>query len=44
VVWQQNRSSSGSDGSAVGFGQLGDAVRAEGENVLAVKLTYWLPM
>lgn len=44
VVWQQNRSSSGSDGSAVGFGKLGDAVRAEGENVLAVKLTYWLPM
>jgi hypothetical protein len=44
VVWQQNRASSGSDGSAVGFDRLGDAVRAEGENVLAVKLTYWLPM
>jgi hypothetical protein len=44
LVWQQNRAASGSDGSAVGFDRLGDAVRAEGENVLAVKLTYWLPM
>lgn len=44
VVWQQNRAASGADGSAVGLEQLGDALRAEGENVLAVKLTYWLPM
>ncbi|MEN8374214.1 MAG: DUF5916 domain-containing protein [Gemmatimonadota bacterium] len=44
VVWQQNRSADSDAGSAVGFGELGDAVRAEGENVLAVKLTYWLPM
>ena len=44
VVWQQNRAASGADGSAVGFDNLGDAVRAEGENVLAVKLTSWLPL
>ncbi len=44
VVWQQNRSEAAADGRLVGGGELLDAFSAEGQNVLAVKFSYWLPM
>jgi hypothetical protein len=42
VVWQQNRASSAPEGSHVGIGDLFDTVSAPGDNVFAVKLSYWL--
>ncbi|MDX1624839.1 MAG: DUF5916 domain-containing protein, partial [Gemmatimonadota bacterium] len=42
LVWQQNRSRAGSDADRVGGGELLDAFSADGENVLAVKLTWWM--
>lgn len=44
LVWQQNRSASEEIGSAVGPGELWDAFGAEGENLLALKLSYWIPV
>ena len=56
LVWQQNRSGfcSASDpracpgslrpGSLVGPGSVGDTFRATGDNFLAVKFSYWLPV
>jgi hypothetical protein len=40
VVWQQDRS--GDATRSVGPGSLFDTFDAEGQNFLAVKLTYWL--
>ncbi len=44
LVWQQNRSASDDEGRFVRPGNLYDSLTADGENVLAVKFTYWLPM
>ena len=44
LVWQQNRSASDDEGRFVRPGDLYDSLTADGENVLAVKFTYWLPM
>jgi hypothetical protein len=44
LVWQQNRSGSDDQGRFVRPGDLYDSLTADGENVLAVKFTYWLPM
>ncbi|HEX2095409.1 MAG TPA: DUF5916 domain-containing protein [Longimicrobiaceae bacterium] len=44
LVWQQNRSASDAEGRPVGAGDLLDAIGTEGENVLALKLSYWLPV
>jgi hypothetical protein len=44
VVWQANRSDSFDDGTPVGAGSLMDAFSSPGDNVLSVKLTYWLPV
>ena len=44
VVWQANRADSRSDGAEVGAGSLADAFTSPGDNVLSVKLTYWLPL
>jgi hypothetical protein len=43
VVWQANRSSFSDDGSPVDLGSMFDAFGAAGQNILSVKLTYWLP-
>ena len=43
LVWQQNREASDSHGARVGGGDLFDSFSAEGENFVAVKMTYWLP-
>jgi hypothetical protein len=44
LTWQQNRSSDSSRGQSVGFGELFDSFSADGENVLAAKFSYWLPL
>jgi hypothetical protein len=44
LVWQQNRSSSDDEGRFVRPGNLYDSLTSDGENTLAVKFTYWLPM
>lgn len=44
VVWQQDRADSADLGRPVGPGELGDALTADGRNVLAIKATYWLPL
>ena len=44
VVWQANRSDFLDDGTAVGPGSLFNAFSSPGDNVLSVKLTYWLPV
>jgi hypothetical protein len=44
VVWQQNRSESEERGRLVGPGKLVESLGADGENVLALKFTYWLPL
>jgi len=43
VVWQQSREGDGSAGRAVP-GDLLRGLGEEGDNYLAVKMTYWLPM
>lgn len=44
VVWQQNREEDNTRGRLVRPGNLLDSITAEGDNVLAVKFTYWLPL
>lgn len=43
LVWQQNRSGDNTLGDIVGPSNLWDAVTAEGDNFLALKITYWIP-
>ncbi|NNE09790.1 MAG: carbohydrate binding family 9 domain-containing protein [Gemmatimonadetes bacterium] len=44
LVWQQNRSDFFEEGSRVGGQDLADTFSAEGENFLAAKVTYWIPV
>ena len=44
LVWQQNLSQFSNDGKFVGAGDLFDTFGSPGSNVLAVKMSYWLPM
>lgn len=44
LVWQQNRSASDDEGRFVRPANLYDSLTTDGENVLAIKFTYWLPM
>ncbi|HUF12559.1 MAG TPA: DUF5916 domain-containing protein [Longimicrobiales bacterium] len=44
LVWQQDRSGGGLPNRSVRPGDLGDAFSAAGDNFLAVKATYWLPL
>lgn len=44
LVWQQNLSESAAGGSYVRPGDLLDVFGAPGRNVLALKMSYWLPM
>ena len=42
IVWQQNRGDQSVDGRLISPGNLFDALTANGDNVFAVKLNYWL--
>ncbi len=44
LVWQRNRGADDARGEHVGFGELWDAFRAPGDNFLAVKVSYWIPV
>lgn len=44
LVWQQNLSEGRNSGEYVSPGSLFDVFGAPGRNVLAVKMSYWLPM
>ncbi|MCH8956107.1 carbohydrate binding family 9 domain-containing protein [candidate division KSB1 bacterium] len=44
LVWQQDRSSSEDQGSFVTPGSLFDSLSARGDNFLALKVSYWLPV
>jgi len=44
VVWQQNRFDTGDPRRRAGLGSLVDTFSTDGENFLAVKLSYWLPV
>ena len=42
LIWQQNRAATTPSGNLVRLGSLWDAATAEGENFLALKISYWL--
>jgi hypothetical protein len=42
VVWQQNRGSSDPQGEHVGFGDLFGSLKAPGDNIFAIKTTFWI--
>jgi hypothetical protein len=44
LVWQQSRGAGDSRGTLVRPRNLYDALRAPGDNFLAVKVSYWLPV
>ena len=44
VVWAQNRDGSRGTTRGVGFGDLVNSFRATGDNFLAVKVSYWIPV
>jgi hypothetical protein len=44
LVWQQNRAGSRAGGNLVGPGRLWDSFTATGDNFLALKIAYWLPV
>ena len=44
LVWAQNRSGFDTRGRLVGFKELGDSFSAQGDNFLAVKVSYWIPV
>jgi len=44
VVWAQNREGSRATTRGVGFGDLVNSFRATGDNFLAVKVSYWIPV
>ncbi|MFN2433383.1 MAG: DUF5916 domain-containing protein [Gemmatimonadota bacterium] len=44
LVWQQNRAESDTAGSLVGPRDLLESLGASGDNILALKLTYWIPI
>lgn len=42
AIWQQNRSSSEPHGEHVGFGDLFGSLSASGDNIFAIKTTFWI--
>jgi hypothetical protein len=44
LVWQQNRSGARPVGDLVNPGRLWDSFTATGDNFLAIKIAYWLPV
>jgi hypothetical protein len=43
VVWQQDRFSSAPDGFSVRPRAMWDALRADGSQFVAIKVSYWVP-
>ena len=43
-VWQQNKSAFAPDGSPLQAGSLFDAVTSPGQNIIAIKVNYWIPV
>ena len=41
VVWQQNRASRVAEGQNVGLGDLLGSLSAAGDNIFAIKMTFW---
>jgi hypothetical protein len=44
LVWQVDRGAADGRGEHVGFAEWWDAFRAPGRNVLALKMSYWIPV
>jgi len=44
LVWAQDRSAFDTRGRLVGFKELGDSFGAQGDNFLAIKVSYWIPV
>lgn len=44
LVWQQNRESLDAIGNRVRVGDLLSTTRADGDNYLAIKISYWFPV
>lgn len=44
AVWQQDRFAQERQGSIVGPGDLLETLNAAGDNILALKISYWLPL
>ena len=44
LVWQQDRFDELGRGDLVGPGALWDTFSAAGDNFLALKVTYWIPL
>ncbi len=44
LVWQQSRQSFNQSGRLVGFRDLWDSFGAQGDNFLAIKISYWIPV
>ena len=44
LVWQQNRAGDEPTGGRANFNSLGNAFKTEGQNFVALKLTYWIPL
>jgi hypothetical protein len=44
LVWQQNKSDYVEKGSLVGITSLWDSIKAEGIDIIALKVSYWLPV
>jgi hypothetical protein len=44
AVWQQDRYSQERQGAIVGPGDLLETLNAAGDNILALKISYWLPL
>lgn len=44
LVWQQNRFSSTTERRSVAIGDLWSTARADGDNYLALKVSYWFPL
>jgi hypothetical protein len=42
LIWQNNRQTTTPEGASVGAGRLFDALSADGDNFLALKVSYWI--
>lgn len=44
LVWAQNREADDQRGRLIGFRDLADSFSAQGDNFLALKISYWIPV
>jgi hypothetical protein len=44
LVWQQSGENGDVRGRQIGFGALGESLETRGDNFLALKISYWLPV